>query len=148
MEDEKDGLPVSSLREINILLNTRHKNIVELKEVVVGKRLDSLFLVMEYCDQDLASLLDNMTNHFTEAQVKCIMLQLLNGLDYLHSHFIIHRDLKVSNLLMNDNGGLKIADFGLARKFSIPNGPMTPRVVTLWYRGPELLLGKLKFNLT
>ena len=69
MEEEKDGLPVSSLREINILLNLRHKNIVELKEVVVGRRLDSLFLVMEYCEQDLASLLDNMTSNFTEAQV-------------------------------------------------------------------------------
>ncbi len=70
MEDEKDGLPVSSLREINLLLNLKHKNIVELKEVVVGKRLDSIFLVMEYCEQDLASLLDNMHSKFTEAQVK------------------------------------------------------------------------------
>ena len=69
MEDEKDGLPISSLREINLLLNLRHKNIVELKEVVVGRSLDSIFLVMEYVEQDLASLLDNMSNHFTEAQV-------------------------------------------------------------------------------
>ena len=69
MEGEKDGLPISSLREINLLLKMRHKNIVELNEVVVGRKLDSIFLVMEYVDQDLASLLDNMTNHFTEAQV-------------------------------------------------------------------------------
>lgn len=69
MEEEKDGLPVSSLREINILLNLRHRNIVELKEVVVGKKLDNIFLVMEYCEQDLASLLDNMHSKFTEAQV-------------------------------------------------------------------------------
>ena len=69
MDDEKDGLPISSLREINLLLKMKHKNIVELHEVVVGRRLDSIFLVMEYVDQDLASLLDNMTNHFTEAQV-------------------------------------------------------------------------------
>jgi cyclin-dependent kinase 10 len=72
MEEEKDGLPISSIREINILLNIRHKNIVELKEVVVGSRLDSIFLVMEYCEQDLASLLDNMPIHFTEAQVVVI----------------------------------------------------------------------------
>lgn len=141
MEEEKDGLPVSSLREINLLLNMRHKNIVELREVVVGQRLDSIFLVMEYCEQDLASLLDNMSSHFTEAQVKCIMLQLLNGLDYMHEQYIIHRDLKASNLLMTDHGCVKIADFGLARKFSIPNGQMTPKVVTLWYRAPELLFG-------
>ena len=70
MEEEKDGLPVSSLREINLLLNIKHKNIVELKEVVIGKRLDSIFLVMEYCEQDLASLLDNMHTKFNEAQVR------------------------------------------------------------------------------
>lgn len=141
MQDEKDGLPISSLREINLLLNISHKNIVSLKEVAVGRRLDSIFLVMEYCEQDLASLLDNMHTKFTEAQVKCILLQVLEGLDFLHSHFIIHRDLKVSNLLMTDDGCVKIGDFGLARKYSIPNDEMTPTVVTLWYRAPELLFG-------
>ena len=64
------GFPISSLREINILLNIRHENIVELNEVVTGNSLNSIFLVMEYCEQDLASLLDNMTNRFTEAQVQ------------------------------------------------------------------------------
>ncbi|XP_014675835.1 PREDICTED: cyclin-dependent kinase 10-like [Priapulus caudatus] len=144
MEREKDGIPVSGLREINILLNLRQENIVQLKEVAVGKSLDSIFLVMEYCEQDLASLLDNMNSPFSESQVKCIMLQVFTGLDYLHRNYIVHRDLKVSNLLMTDKGCVKIADFGLARKFSLPvdmEFPMTPHVVTLWYRAPELLLG-------
>ncbi|XP_038070477.1 cyclin-dependent kinase 10-like isoform X3 [Patiria miniata] len=141
MEKEKDGLPISGLREINLLINLRHKNVVELKEVVVGSHLDSIFLVMMYCEQDLASLLDNMPAPFTEAQVKCIALQMMNGLQFLHDNFIIHRDLKVSNLLLTDKGCLKIADFGLARTFGIPFRPMTPRVVTLWYRAPEVLLG-------
>ncbi|XP_022248510.1 cyclin-dependent kinase 10-like [Limulus polyphemus] len=140
MEREKDGVPVSGLREINILLNLQHNNIVNLKEVVVGKSLDSIFLVMEYCEQDLASLLDNIQTPFSESQVKCIMLQLFNGLQYLHKSFIVHRDLKVSNLLLTDHGCLKIADFGLARKYGVPLKPMTPKVVTLWYRAPELLL--------
>lgn len=72
----KTGFPISSLREINILLNIRHKNIVELKEVVVGRNLNSIFLVMEYCEQDLASLLDNMNSHFTEAQVNSLKSSL------------------------------------------------------------------------
>ncbi|KAJ8041508.1 Cyclin-dependent kinase 10 [Holothuria leucospilota] len=140
MEKEKDGLPISGLREINLLINLRHENIVELTEVVVGQHLDSIFLVMKYCEQDLASLLDNMPAPFSEAQVKCLTLQMLNGLRYLHDNFVIHRDLKVSNLLLTDKGCLKIADFGLARHYGLPAYPMTPKVVTLWYRAPELLL--------
>lgn len=145
-ENEKDGISISSMREINLLLNIRHKNVVELKEVVVGQRLDSIFLVMEYCEQDLASLLDNMMKPFSEAQVKCITVQLLNGLKFLHESFIVHRDLKVSNLLMTDKGILKIADFGLARTHGLPSVNMTPRVVTLWYRAPELLFGSKTHN--
>uniref|UniRef100_A0A8C8Z7V6 Cyclin dependent kinase 10 n=1 Tax=Prolemur simus TaxID=1328070 RepID=A0A8C8Z7V6_PROSS len=141
MDKEKDGIPISSLREITLLLRLHHPNIVELKEVVVGNHLESIFLVMGYCEQDLASLLENMPTPFSEAQVKCIVLQVLRGLQYLHRNFIIHRDLKVSNLLMTDKGCVKTADFGLARAYGIPVKPMTPKVVTLWYRAPELLLG-------
>ena len=140
MEREKDGIPISGLREISILLSCSHDNIVELKEIVVGKSLESMFLVMEYCEQDLASLIDNMQTPFSESQVKCLTIQLFRGLKYLHANFIVHRDLKVSNLLMTDKGCLKIADFGLARLFGFPLRPMTPKVVTLWYRAPELLL--------
>lgn len=70
----------------------------------------SIFLVMQYCEQDLASLLDNMPSPFTETQVKCLALQMLRGLRYLHDNFVIHRDLKVSNLLLADNGCLKIGE--------------------------------------
>jgi len=140
MEKEKDGIPVSGLREISILLNCDHENIVRVREIAVGRSFESIFLVMAYCEQDLASLLDNMQNPFSESQVKCIMKQVFQGLAYLHSNFIVHRDLKVSNLLLTDKGCLKIADFGLARYYGLPLKPMTPRVVTLWYRAPELLL--------
>jgi len=140
--EDKEGLPLSSLREINLLLKLSHKNIVRLKEVVVGRPLQFVFLVMEYCEQDLASLIDKMKTPFTEAQIKCLLLQLLDGVRYLHKLYIIHRDIKVSNLLLKHDGTLKIADFGLARTSASDLGkPMTPVVVTLWYRSPELLLG-------
>uniref|UniRef100_T1GGI8 Protein kinase domain-containing protein n=1 Tax=Megaselia scalaris TaxID=36166 RepID=T1GGI8_MEGSC len=131
MDQEKDGIPVSSLREIMILKSCNHENILKIKEVVVGKSLESIYLSMEYCEQDLAHLLDNMQNPFSESEVKCIILQVLKGLKYLHSNNILHRDLKVSNLLMTDTGRVKIADFGLARYFGYPPKPMTPNVVTL-----------------
>ncbi|XP_039987854.1 cyclin-dependent kinase 10 [Xiphias gladius] len=141
MDKEKDGIPISSLREITLLLRLRHPNIVELKEVVVGSQLESLFLVMSYCEQDLASLLENMQTPFSEAQVKCIVLQLLKGLEYLHHNFIIHRDMVFMDVFFVPLFPLYTADFGLARMYGIPQQAMTPRVVTLWYRSPELLLG-------
>ncbi|UYV81180.1 CDK10 [Cordylochernes scorpioides] len=141
MEKEKDGMPISALREITLLQNLKHPNIVNMTEVVAGAGITDIFIVMEYCEHDLATLLDSKERTpFTESHIKCIMLQVLTGLDYLHSNFIVHRDLKVSNLLLTDKGVVKIADFGLARKYSIPEKPMTPKVVTLWYRAPELLL--------
>ena len=69
------------------------------------------------------------------------MVQLLQAVKYLHDNWMIHRDLKMSNLLYNSKGQLKLADFGLARFYGSPRKPMTPKVVTLWYRAPELLLG-------
>ena len=140
MDKEKDGIPLSGLREISTLMSCDHDNIVKLREIAVGKSLENIFLVMNYCEQDLASLLDNMQKPFSESQVKCIMLQVFRGLQYLHDNFIVHRDLKVSNLLLTDKGCVKIADFGLARLYGLPLKPMTPKVVTLWYRSPELLL--------
>ncbi|KAJ3204001.1 Cyclin-dependent kinase 10 [Clydaea vesicula] len=147
--NENEGLPISSLREISLLRELDHINIVRVKEVVTGVKLDDIFMVMEYCDQDLAFLLDNMTNnskYFRPAEVKCLLKQLLKGLDHLHENFIIHRDLKMSNLLLTANGTLKIADFGLARKFTMPVKPMTQKVVTLWYRAPELLFGEINYT--
>jgi len=123
------------------LQSMRHPNVVQLHEVVVGKELDSIFLVFEYVPHDLAGLVDNMKTPFTESEIKCLMLQLIKSVQYLHENWIIHRDLKLSNLLFDNQGQLKLADFGLARKYGFPIKPYTPRVVTLWYRAPELLLG-------
>lgn len=128
-------MPISSLREISLLNKIRHENVVSLLHVAVGRNLSSVFLVMEYCEHDLGNLVDNMPIPFLENQVKCITLQLLHGMTHLHNNFIIHRDLKLSNILLTSEGVVKIADFGMARKFCLPGSALSPRVVTLWYDG-------------
>lgn len=147
MEREKEGMPLTSLREIRLLKACRHPNVVELQDIVVGNKLDSIFLVFEYCENDLATLLDTgMKRKFTEGEVKCLLRQLLSAIAYMHDRWMIHRDIKMSNLLYNNRGCLKVADFGLARLFGYPKRAYTPRVVTLWYRAPELLVADAKLH--
>ncbi|XP_024634107.1 cyclin-dependent kinase G-2 isoform X1 [Medicago truncatula] len=146
MEKEKEGFPLTSLREINILLSFHHPFIVDVKEVVVGSSLDSIFMVMEYMEHDLKGLMEAIKQPFSQSEVKCLMLQLLEGVKYLHDNWVIHRDLKTSNLLLNNRGELKICDFGLARQYGSPLKPYTSLVVTLWYRAPELLLGTKEYS--
>ncbi|EGC35136.1 hypothetical protein DICPUDRAFT_18522, partial [Dictyostelium purpureum] len=146
MEQEKDGMPLTSLREIQLLKELKyHPNIVNLIEVVVGSREDKLYLVFEYLENDVATLIDNINKPFKLSEIKCFLLQLLRAVEFLHSHWIIHRDIKCSNLLYG-NGSLKLADFGLSRKYGYPIQSITPNVVTLWYRSPELLLGLEKYS--
>ncbi|KAM3358605.1 cyclin-dependent kinase G-2 [Capsicum galapagoense] len=146
MEKEREGFPLTSLREINILLSIHHPSVVDVKEVVVGSSLDSIFMVMEYMEHDLKALMETMKQPFSQSEVKCLMLQLLHGIKYLHDNWVLHRDLKTSNLLLNNRGELKICDFGLARQYGSPLKPYTHLVVTLWYRAPELLLGAKQYS--
>ncbi|XP_022151959.1 cyclin-dependent kinase G-2-like isoform X2 [Momordica charantia] len=146
MEKEREGFPMTSLREINILLSFHHPSIVDVKEVVVGSSLDSIFMVMEYMEHDLKALMETMKQPFSQSEVKCLMLQLLEGVKYLHDNWVLHRDLKTSNLLLNNQGELKICDFGLARQYGSPLKTYTHMVVTLWYRAPELLLGARQYS--
>ncbi|KAL5055437.1 hypothetical protein RYX36_036119 [Vicia faba] len=146
MEKEKEGFPLTSLREINVLLSFHHPYIVDVKEVVVGSSLDSIFMVMEYMEHDLKGLMESMKQPFSQSEVKCLMIQLLEGVKYLHDNWVLHRDLKTSNLLLNNRGELKICDFGLARQYGSPLKPYTHLVVTLWYRAPELLLGARQYS--
>ncbi|KAM9986215.1 hypothetical protein ACTFIY_010650 [Dictyostelium cf. discoideum] len=145
-QQDKDGIPLTSLREIQILKEIKHPNIVSLLEVVIGSTGDKIYLVFEYLEHDVASLIDNINKPFKLSEIKCFLLQLLRAVEYLHSHWIIHRDLKCSNLLYGNNGNLKLADFGLARKYGYPIESITPCMVTLWYRSPELLLGCQKYS--
>lgn len=142
LDKERDGFPLTSVREINILLALSHPSIVNVSEVVVGASLDAVFMVMEYGDHDLKGVMERrMAAPFSTAEVKCLLRQLLEGVAYLHANWVIHRDLKTSNILYTNKGQLKICDFGLARQYGEPLKPYTQLVVTLWYRAPELLLG-------
>ncbi|CAI9779781.1 unnamed protein product [Fraxinus pennsylvanica] len=134
-------------REILILRRLDHPNVVKLHGLVTSRMSCSLYLVFDYMDHDLAGLASSPGIKFTEPQVKCFMHQLLSGLEHCHNRHVLHRDIKGSNLLIDSGGVLKIADFGLASTFD-PNNkqPMTSRVVTLWYRPPELLLGATDYG--
>ncbi|KAL5541792.1 hypothetical protein UlMin_009502 [Ulmus minor] len=134
-------------REILILRRLDHPNVVKLEGLVTSRMSCSLYLVFQYMEHDLAGLASSPGIKFTESQVKCYMHQLLSGLEHCHNRNVLHRDIKGSNLLIDNGGVLKIADFGLASFFD-PNHkqPMTSRVVTLWYRPPELLLGATDYG--
>jgi len=146
MDTDQDGFPLTSIREINTIIQCKHENIVNIIAVVVGSSSDNIFIAMEYLDHDLKTLMEDIKKPFTEAVVKCLLIQLLSGMEYLHDNWILHRDIKPSNLLLNNVGKLKIADFGLARKYGDPLKPYTKGVVTLWYRSPELLLGAVEYT--
>ncbi|XP_057326114.1 cyclin-dependent kinase 11B-like isoform X1 [Microplitis mediator] len=149
MEKEKEGFPITSLREINTLLKAQHPNIVTVREIVVGSNMDKIFIVMDYVEHDLKSLMETMKQkkqNFLPSEVKCLMQQLLKAVAHLHDNWILHRDLKTSNLLLSHRGILKVGDFGLAREYGSPLRQYTPVVVTLWYRAPELLLNGKEYS--
>lgn len=134
-------------REILILRKLDHPNVIKLEGLVTSRMSGSLYLVFEYMEHDLAGLAATPGIKFTEPQIKCYMKQLLCGLVHCHSRGILHRDIKGANLLINNDGVLKIGDFGLATLFRPgQKQPLTSRVVTLWYRAPELLLGSTNYG--
>uniref|UniRef100_A0A2K5ZR13 Cyclin-dependent kinase 12 n=1 Tax=Mandrillus leucophaeus TaxID=9568 RepID=A0A2K5ZR13_MANLE len=107
----------------------------------------AFYLVFEYMDHDLMGLLESGLVHFSEDHIKSFMKQLMEGLDYCHKKNFLHRDIKCSNILLNNSGQIKLADFGLARLYnSEESRPYTNKVITLWYRPPELLLGEERYT--
>ncbi|KAM6498254.1 Pkinase domain containing protein [Amanita muscaria] len=148
LDEEKNGFPITALREINALMLCRHENVVGIREVVVGDTLTQVFVVMDFIEHDLKTLLTVMPSPFLQSEIKTLMLQLLSAVAHCHTNWILHRDLKTSNLLMNNRGTIKVADFGLARRYGDPVGVggMTQLVVTLWYRAPEILLGAKTYS--
>lgn len=148
LENEDEGMPSTTMREIAILKELHHPNIIKLlsvKYMPMDKRLD---LVFEFVDYDLKKFLKKHPEPLSPEIIKGFMKQLLKGIIHCHDRRIIHRDLKPQNILINPNNHvLKIADFGLARAFSVPIRTLTHEIETLWYRAPEVLLGQKEYSL-
>ncbi|XP_060865786.1 cyclin-dependent kinase 7 [Metopolophium dirhodum] len=139
VEDAKDGVNRTALREIKLLIELDHENIIALFDVF--GHLSNISLVYDFMDTDLEVIIKDSSIVFTQSHIKAYTIMTLKGLEYLHMNWILHRDLKPNNLLVNKKGILKIADFGLAKRFGSPDRLHTHRVVTRFYRAPELLFG-------
>lgn len=146
LEIQDEGVPATAIREISLLKELAHPNIVSLLNVI--HQNERLYLVFEFLDLDLADYMKglNRNNKKLKPQLlKSYMYQLVKGIAHCHMHRVLHRDLKPQNLLLDKQGTLKLADFGLARAFGVPLRTYTHEVVTLWYRAPEILLGAKQY---
>jgi cyclin-dependent kinase 1 len=143
LEVEDEGIPSTALREISLLRELTHRNIVELKDCI--QEDGRLYLVFEFLDKDLKKYMESCQGMLSPALVKSYLFQMCRGLAFCHARGVMHRDLKPQNLLVTRDGILKIADFGLARAFCPPIRPLTHEVVTLWYRPPEILMGSQSY---
>jgi CTD kinase subunit alpha len=146
VETEHEGFPLTAVREVQLLRSLCSEFVVSLLDIVTSST--SVYLVFEYLPWDLAGLLLHpSTATITASQIKCLMKQLLQCISYLHSRGVLHRDIKSANFLLSSNGSVKIADFGLAKQLvSDKNACLTNRVVTIWYRPPEVLLGSTSYG--
>ncbi|XP_075813624.1 cyclin-dependent kinase 16 [Microtus pennsylvanicus] len=142
--EHEEGAPCTAIREVSLLKDLKHANIVTLHDIIHTDK--SLTLVFEYLDKDLKQYLDDCGNVINAHNVKLFLFQLLRGLAYCHRQKVLHRDLKPQNLLISERGELKLADFGLARAKSIPTKTYSNEVVTLWYRPPDILLGSTDYS--
>ena len=149
--DSEEGTPSTAIREISLMKELKHENIVSLYDVIHTE--NKLMLVFEYMDKDLKKYMDTYPHQTGSARgaldavtIKSFMFQLLRGIAFCHDNRVLHRDLKPQNLLINNAGQLKLADFGLARAFGIPVNTFSNEVVTLWYRAPDVLLGSRTYN--
>lgn len=148
LESEDEGVPATAVREISLLRELRHPNIVALEEVIMQE--EKLYLIFEFLSMDLKKFIDSFpANVMMDPYLqKSYLYQILQAMCFCHQRRILHRDLKPQNLLVDSNGVIKLADFGLARAIGIPVRVYTHEIVTLWYRAPEILLGSQRYSMS
>ncbi|EME28234.1 Cyclin-dependent kinase 7 [Galdieria sulphuraria] len=144
MGNSKDGVAIPALREIKILQDVRHENLINLLDVFGTS--SNINLVFDYCIADLEQIIKDKTIALSTAEVKGALKMILCGVAKLHENWVLHRDLKPSNILMDTQGVLKLTDFGLSKLFASPYRKYTNQVVTRWYRAPELLFGATQYG--
>jgi len=144
LDSEEEGVPSTAIREVALLKALRHENVVELLDVFCSTT--RMTLVFEFLENDLKKYMRSRGKHLEPPTIKSLCFQLCRGIEYCHVNSVLHRDLKPQNLLIDDRGRLKIADFGLARAFSLPIPKYTHEVVTVWYRPLEILLGSPTYS--
>ncbi|TFY72234.1 hypothetical protein EVG20_g771 [Dentipellis fragilis] len=144
--DAEEGTPSTAIREISLMKELKHVNIVRLHDVIHTET--KLVLIFEYCERDLKKYMDAHGDRgaLDPQTVRSFMYQLLMGTAFCHENRVLHRDLKPQNLLINRKGELKLGDFGLARAFGVPVNTFSNEVVTLWYRAPDVLLGSRTYS--
>lgn len=145
VESEDDPLIKKiAMREIRMLKQLKHPNLVNLLEVF--KRKKRLHLVFEYVDHTVLNELDRNPQGVPEALTKTIIWQTLQAVNFCHQHNCIHRDVKPENILITKSGKVKLCDFGFARLLTGPDDDYTDYVATRWYRSPELLVGDTQYG--
>ncbi|KAM8741732.1 serine/threonine-protein kinase 36 isoform 2-T2 [Acanthopagrus schlegelii] len=123
-------------REIEIMRGLEHPNIVQLYDSFETET--EVVVVTEYAEGQLFQILEDDGN-LPESQVREIACQLVSALFYLHSHRILHRDMKPQNILLGKSGVVKLCDFGFARAMSVSTLVLTSIKGTPLYMSPELV---------
>uniref|UniRef100_A0A8D8TPU4 Cyclin-dependent kinase 1 n=1 Tax=Cacopsylla melanoneura TaxID=428564 RepID=A0A8D8TPU4_9HEMI len=147
MENDDEGIPATAIREISVLKELNHPNIVQLHDTMIENY--RLYLIFEFMTMDLKKYIDSVPKGqlVPADKVKSITYQILQAILFCHKRRVLHRDLKPQNLLIDAKSNIvKVADFGLARAFGVPVRIYTHEVVTLWYRAPEVLLGSQRYS--